>query len=130
MKNAQQIVKNFNDKREWSKPWCMKDLLLNITEETGEIWNSIKWLRDEKIEKAIQNSHDDFEDFVGDILYLIYKIAYISGVDSSKAFERTMKDYEKRFPIDKIKGKHTNVKQGGFDGKFENSDKNKDYDDY
>ncbi len=130
MKSAQSYVKKFNDEREWSVPWCMKDLLLNVVEETGEIWNCVKWIKDDKITAAIENSKDEFEDYVGDMLYLIYKIAYISGVDSSKAFERTMKDYENRFPLDKIKGKHTNVKQGGFDGKFDSKDSGKDYADY
>lgn len=117
MKKSQEIVRKFNDEREWSKSWCMKDLLLNVVEETGEIWNIVKWLREEKIQAILENHHDEFEDYVGDMLYLVYKIAYLSGVDSEKAFKRTMKEYEERFPIEKTKGKHTNIYAGGFDGK-------------
>jgi NTP pyrophosphatase (non-canonical NTP hydrolase) len=116
--NNQAYVKKFNDEREWSNADYMKDLLLNCVEETGEIWNTVKWLKDEQLQQAMAKNQDEFEDYVGDMLYLIYKIAYLANVDSEKAFLRTMKEYEERFPIDKVKGKHANVKAGGYDGKY------------
>ena len=36
MKDTQEIIKKFNDARDWSNPKCMKDLLLNMSEEIGE----------------------------------------------------------------------------------------------
>jgi NTP pyrophosphatase (non-canonical NTP hydrolase) len=119
MKTAQEYVKRFNDEREWSHPEYMHDLLLNIVEETGEAWNNIKWLKEEKLLNAIADNHDEMEDFVGDMLYLVFKIAYLSNVDTDAAFKRTMIEYEKRFPVSKVKGKHANIKAGGYDGKYE-----------
>ncbi len=49
------------------------------------------------------------------MLYLILKISYLSGVDSKKAIENVLAEYEKRFPIDKAKGNHGNTRAGGID---------------
>ncbi|RJQ15896.1 hypothetical protein C4573_07125 [Candidatus Woesearchaeota archaeon] len=121
LKQSQDWIQQFNDERLWSSPEHMHDFLLNVVEETGEIWNVVKWLKEEKLLEAIHKNQDEFEDYIGDMLFLVLKIAYLSNVDADKALARTMKDYENRFPIEKVKGKHANVKAGGYDGKFEKS---------
>jgi len=118
MKVWQQKIKAFNDERDWSKLWSMKDLMLNVVEETGEAWNIIKWLRDNELEAAVAKNKDKFEDFIGDQLYLILKIAYMTGVDAEAAIKRTMDEYETRFPVKETKGKHANIKSGGIDRKY------------
>jgi uncharacterized protein YabN with tetrapyrrole methylase and pyrophosphatase domain len=117
MKESQEVVKQFNEKREWMRVHEMKDLLLNLCEETGEAWNLIKWVDHDTQKQLIEKNKDDWEDFVGDTLYLILKIASLTGVDAKSAINRTMDDYEKRFPVEKTKGSHSNVAAGGFDNK-------------
>ncbi len=118
MKAEQEQVQKFNEERQWGEVWTVKDLLLNMVEETGEAWNIIKWLKDKEFDDAIKNNKDKFEDFVGDQLFLILKIAYLTGVDSKEAFRKTMEEYEQRFPVEEIKGKHANVNAGGIDKKY------------
>ena len=55
------------------------------------------------------------DNFIGDMLYLILKISYLCDVDSKKAIQDVLDEYEKRFPIDKTKGNHANLKAGGID---------------
>ena len=117
MKESQHKVTKFNIDRDWMN--CdVKDLLLNINEECGEAWNLIKWIGKQEQKELISKQHDQWEDFVGDQLYLIFKIAGLTGVDAQKAFARTMQDYEERFPIEKVKGGHSNIHAGGHDGKY------------
>ena len=118
MKKAQKTVHEFNEARLWNTRERMKDMLLNITEETGEIWNIIKWVKEDDVPELIDKNHDDFEDFIGQMLYITYKLANWSNVDCEKAFKRTMDEFETRFPIDKIKGHHANINAGGYDGKY------------
>jgi hypothetical protein len=47
-------------------------------------------------------------------------LANEAGVDMDEAMEWVIKDNKKRFPIEKVKGKHTNIKAGGHDGKYQN----------
>lgn len=111
----QQQIKQFNDDREWSDPGCIKDLMLNMNEEIGEMWNLIKWLNTEKQQKVISENQEEVDNFIGDMLYLTLKIAYLCDVDSDKAIADVMQEYERRFPADKAKGTHGNTKAGGID---------------
>jgi NTP pyrophosphatase (non-canonical NTP hydrolase) len=115
MKEAQEIVKKFNDARGWSTPEHVKDLLLNMTEEIGEFWNLIKWVDAETQKKMIKENKGEVENFIGDMMFLVLKVAYLCDVDSKKAFDEVMAEYEKRFPAEQTKGRHANVKAGGID---------------
>lgn len=115
MLDVQNKIKAFNDARDWSNPASIKDLMLNMNEEIGEFWNIIKWVDTETQQKLIVKHKDEVENFVGDMLYLILKIAYLTGVDSKKAIEDVLAEYEQRFPIDKAKGNHGNTRAGGID---------------
>jgi len=119
MKEAQAQVQRFNDKRDWSTAHSIKDLLLNMSEEIGEFWNLIKGVDTETQQRLLKENKDEAENFIGDMIYLIYKVAYLSGVDSEKGFNDVMKEYEKRFPVEQTKGKHANKLAGGIDLKEE-----------
>ena len=115
MEEIQNKIKEFNDKRLWSDPASIKDLLLNMNEEIGEFWNIIKWVNVETQMKLIKENQGEVDNFIGDMLYLILKISYLCDVDSKKAIQDVLDEYEKRFPIDKTKGNHANLKAGGID---------------
>ncbi len=122
MEESQNKIKEFNDARGWSDHGSIKDLLLNMNEEIGEFWNLIKWVNAEKQLELIKNNKLTCEDFIGDMLYLVLKISYLCDVDSKKAINDVMTEYEQRFPIDKVKNSHANLKAGGFDGKYSQSE--------
>jgi len=115
MKEVQDKIKKFNDDRNWSKQSSVKDLLLNMNEEIGEFWNIIKWVDTETQTRLIKENKEEVENFVGDMTYLTLKISYLCDVDSKKAIEDVLDEYEKRFPIDKMKGNHANKLAGGID---------------
>ena len=115
MNDIQEKIKKFNDQREWSNPSSIKDLLLNMNEEVGEMWSIIKWVDTEIQQKLIKENKEEVENFIGDMIYLIMKVAYLCDVDSKKAIEDVLNEYEKRFPVDKSKGNHGNIKAGGTD---------------
>ena len=118
MSEAQDMVKKFNKEREWGKFSEIKDLLLNMNEEIGEFWNRIKWVDAEKQKELIEKNKGEVENFIGDMEYLTMKIATICGIDAEKETIKVVNEYEKRFPIDKIKkAKHANKLAGGVDEK-------------
>jgi NTP pyrophosphatase (non-canonical NTP hydrolase) len=118
IKEAQDKLKMFDKARNWDNDWNLKDLLLNITEEGGEIWNLVKWIDSEKQKKVVKENIAEVSDYVGDTLFLILKIANQTGVDASQSLQNTLDEYEKRMPPDvmKIVG-HANKKAGGIDNK-------------
>jgi len=115
MKEIQNKIKKFNDERDWSNPGCIKDLLLNMNEEIGEMWTLIKWINTQKQQEIIKNNKEEVENFIGDMLYLVFKVSYLCNVNPNKAMEDVMEEYEKRFPKEKAKGSHGNTRAGGID---------------
>ena len=118
MRAFQEKIKEFDTARGWENGWNIKDLLLNITEEGGELWDLIKWIDDEKQREVLSNKKLEVEDYVGDTLFLVLKIANQTGVDAEKALNETLEEYEKRMSPEKMKEVgHANKNAGGWDDK-------------
>ena len=118
IKQAQDKIKEFDVARGWQNSWNIKDLLLNITEEGGEIWNLIKWIDEKKQKEVIEKNKAEVSDYIGDTLFLLLKIANQTGVDSGEALQDTLDEYEKRMPAETMKEVgHANKLAGGVDDK-------------
>ncbi len=118
VKEAQQKIKSFDQARGWENSWNLKDLSLNICEEVGELWSLIKWVDDEKQKQIITQKKQEASDFIGDVLFLIFKLANQMNVDSAKALQDTLDEYKKRMPAEKMKEVGTaNKLAGGWDNK-------------
>lgn len=118
IQNAQNKIRTFDEARGWSDDWNIKDLLLNITEEGGEVWNLIKWIDEEKQKKIVNEKKDEISDYIGDTLFLLLKIANQTKVDAGLALQNTLDEYEKRMPPEIMKKVgHANKLAGGHDDK-------------
>lgn len=118
VREFQNKIKEFDKAREWDSDWNLKDLLLNITEEGGEVWNLIKWVNDEKQKEVVKNHKEEVSDYIGDTLFLLLKIANQTGVDAEQSIRKTLQDYEKRMPPELMKKVgHANKFAGGVDNK-------------
>ena len=118
MKPMQDKVGKFNEEREWGGVNELKDSLLNMNEEIGELWHLIKWIDVEKQKQILSNNKEEVGNFIGDMQYLLMKIAYMCDIDSEAELQKVLDEYEKRFPIEKVKiFKHGNLKAGGYDDK-------------
>lgn len=118
IEELQKKIKEFDEARGWQDHWNFKDLLLNITEETGEVWNLVKWIDDKKQKEIVKENKDEVSDYIGDTLFLLLKLANQTDVDSSRALNNTLKEYEKRMPPEKMKEVgHANKLAGGIDEK-------------
>ncbi len=101
IKQAQDKIKEFDKARGWQDSWNIKDLLLNITEEGGEMWNQIKWVDEQK--EIINKDKEKVSDYIGDTLFLLLKIANQTGIIADKALQETLDEYRKRMPANAIK---------------------------
>ena len=118
IKDAQNMIKEFDKARGWDSHWNLKDLLLNINEETGEVWNLVKWIDEEKQKKITEEHKEEVSDFIGDTMFLLLKIANQTKIDAQKGLENTLGEYEKRMPPEVMKKVgHANKLAGGVDNK-------------
>lgn len=122
IKEIQSEIAIFTDARKWAETYHVYGIMLNMIEEIGEAWNVVKHLeKDEKLlRKVITENKEELEDFVGDISFLIFKLAHVLDVDVETALVARLKEFETRFPADFMK-KHTfagNRRAGGVDKKY------------
>lgn len=118
LKEAQDKIKMFDEVRGWKNSWDLKDLMLNISEEVGELWTLVKWIDEEKQKKVIEEKKDEVSDFIGDTLFLLLKIANQTKVDAEKGLNDTLEEYESRMPPEVMKKvRHANPLSGGVDNK-------------
>jgi len=113
-------IKEFNDKRGYSKPEQIKDLMLNMTDEIAEFWQKIKWVDVDTQMKIIKEQHKAVENDMADMLYIVLKLSYLCNVDIEKAIAEVMNEYETRFPLTK-KFNNGNKYAGGSDLKKEHT---------
>ncbi len=74
---------------------------------------ALKWLAKQK--EMIEKNIEEVGNFIGDMSYIILKIANICNIDAEKESLKVLEEYEKRFPVEKAKGNHGNVRAGGID---------------
>ncbi len=118
LNDAQTKIAAFDDARGWSDHWNLKDLMLNVTEEVGELWTLIKWVDEEKQKEIVSEKKEDVTDFLGDTLFLLLKIANQTGTNISEGLKNTLEEYEGRMPPEVMKKVgHANRLAGGVDDK-------------
>ncbi len=118
VKESQDKIKKFDDERGWKDNWNIKDLCLNLNEEIGEIWHLIKWINDEKQKEVVAKNKAEAENFIGDSLFLILKMANQMDIDAKKSLDDVLEEFAKRMPAKKMKEVgHANKYAGGIDNK-------------
>lgn len=122
IKDIQAKISIFADERKWAETYQIYGILLNIIEETGEAWNIVKHLEKDEdlLKKVIKESNEELEDFIGDISFLVFKLAHVLNIDVETAIDERLKEFEQRFPADFMKT-HTyagNRRVGGEDRKY------------
>lgn len=125
MHSLQKKISKFVDQRKWAETYHVYGVLLNMIEEIGEAWNIVKHLeKDEKLlRKVMKENKKDLEDFIGDLLFLVFKLSHIFNVDAEKCVKDRLKEFEHRFPA-KFMREHAfagNRRVGGVDKKYDKS---------
>lgn len=119
MNQYQKEIGKFVKERNWGQFHTPKDLLLGLVEEVGEFRNIIKWVNDPKIiKKLISENKDDVKDAIGDMFWILASLANVCDIDIDEAIKMTIKDNKRRYPVAKTKNDHTNLRLGGYDGKY------------
>ncbi|MCL3782740.1 hypothetical protein EMN47_20325 [Prolixibacteraceae bacterium JC049] len=120
LRECQKEVKEFDVDRNWDYFYPL-ELFANLNEEIGEIWQRIAWVSDEKKKELAKKHHQEIEDNIGDLLFLIFKLSNQLDVDCQRGFKNVMEEYYGRFPLEKFqnedKDSNTANKDLGYDKK-------------
>ena len=103
----QKKIVEFRDKRDWKQFHNPKDLAISLNLEAGEVLEHFQWKSPDEIAKYIKNHKDEIADELSDVLYWVLLMANDLEIDLVKSSESKMRQNDKKYPIDKSKGKHT-----------------------
>lgn len=79
----------------------------------------MKWEQDnEKLKKVLTENKEIVEDDIGDIYWFLALLANETNIDIDEAINKVIEKNKIRFPIEKLKSKHTNIFLGGEDGQY------------
>ncbi|OGF27490.1 hypothetical protein A2331_00830 [Candidatus Falkowbacteria bacterium RIFOXYB2_FULL_34_18] len=111
-------IKKFNLERDWDKFHNVKDLIIALISEVGELAECYRWLSEDEICKIHSNSEKkkNIEEEIADVLIYLLIISYKTDIDIFDAIEKKLDKNRKKYPINKSKSIHTNPIEG-FKGK-------------
>lgn len=99
----------FRDARDWRQFHSLKDLILSLNLEAGELLELTQWKSESAFE---EEAHEEFmqqrlrEECADVFLYLLL-ITERAGIDIQEAAAEKIKANDKKYPVEKSRGKAT-----------------------
>ena len=103
---TEKIIK-FRDARDWKKFHNPKDIALSLVLEIAEVVEHFQWKNQAEIDEYIKSNKEEIGEELADVLYWVLLISHDLKIDIKKALKKKIKKNEKKYPVDKAKGKHT-----------------------
>ena len=105
-KLTERIIK-FRDKRDWKQFHNPKDVSLSLVLEAAEVMEHFQWKSPEEIEEYIKKNKGEIAEELADVLYWVLLMSNDLKINIIKALVEKIRKNEKRYPVNKSKGKHT-----------------------
>jgi len=100
----QKLVIDFREKRNWKQFHNPKDIATAIAIEAGELQEKFLWLSQEKSYEIGKND-PEVADEAADIFNYLLLFADTCGFDLKEAFLKKLEKNEKKYDLEKSKGK-------------------------
>lgn len=99
LEKLNQRIKKFNDDRDWNQFHTPENLAKSISIEANELLECYQWNNNANIE--------DVKEELADVMNYCLQMAQILNVDIIDIMNDKMDKTEKKYPVDKAKGKST-----------------------
>ncbi len=106
IKNLTEKINKFRDERDWKQFHNPKDVALSLALEAAEVIEHFQWKNNQEVAKYIKSNKDDIGEELADVLYWVLLMSHDLEIDIKEALEKKIAKNEKKYPIDKSKGKH------------------------
>lgn len=100
-------IKEFRDKRDWSQFHNHKDMALSLVLEAAEVLEHFQWKSTDEVAKHGVACKHEIADELADVAMYLFELADNLGIDLSTAIEQKLAKNEKKYPVEKAKGRHT-----------------------
>ncbi len=110
------LALKFRDARDWKQFHTPKELAISLVVESAELLELMQWQQGAALEAAVKKKRGEIADELGDVLHSILLLAAELDIDLADAFVAKLKKAEKKYPVEKAKGravKYTELQQPG-----------------
>lgn len=107
LSQLQQLVVNFRDARDWKQFHNPKDCSISLSLEAAEVLEHFQWKSPEEIKKHVGENSNDIGEELADVLYWVLLLSNDMNINIADAFVKKMEKNDKKYPVEKAKGKHT-----------------------
>lgn len=102
---------DFRDSRDWKQFHNPKDVAISLSLEASEVLEHFQWKGKEEIEQYIKTNKNEIGEELADVFNWVLILSHDIGVDILKASDEKIEKNEKKYPVEKAKGKHTKYNQ-------------------
>lgn len=106
IKRLQAEIAHFAEERDWEKFHTIKNLVLALLGEAGELASVVQWL--EKVDKEFLDSHpeirQDLADELADVFIYLLRIADVADIDILYVSKEKMQKNSARYTVEKSFG--------------------------
>lgn len=100
-------IKKFRDERNWEQFHNHKDMALSLVLEAAEVLEHFQWKSQSEVEKHGAVCKDEIAEELADVAMYLFELTDNLGINLSEAIEQKLIKNAKKYPIEKVKGKHT-----------------------
>ncbi|MBT0653300.1 nucleotide pyrophosphohydrolase [Geomobilimonas luticola] len=102
-------VQKFCEERDWDQFHGPKDLAIGVITEASELLEHFRFLSEEQALELLSNPQqkEEIEDELSDVLFFLLRFSQRFDIDLTKALLRKIEKSERKYPVEKAKGKNT-----------------------
>jgi dCTP diphosphatase len=104
-------IRKFRDERDWLKFHNHKDMALSMVLEAAEVLEHFQWKSPEEVNNHAITCKNEISEELADVAMYLFELADNMGINLSDAIEQKMIKNAKKYPVKKVKGKHTKYNQ-------------------
>jgi dCTP diphosphatase len=99
-------VRAFADARDWGQFHTVRNLVLALSGEVGELASEIQWVHDEVVEQTLKqpNKFAAVEAEIADVAIYVLRLADVLDIDLNEAVRRKLRLNEERYPVAEARG--------------------------
>lgn len=100
------LVAAFRDARDWSQFHSLRNLIVSLNLEAGELLELTQWKSDEEIAGLPADFHgrEALQDECADVLLYLLLIAERAGIDLEAATRAKLAKNEAKYPVERFRG--------------------------
>lgn len=101
----QSQLRMFAQERDWEQFHSLKNLVLALVGEVGEVAELLQWIDDSKISAFLDGGgRERLGEEISDVLFYLLRVADVAGVDMDMAAMLKFKKNAENYPVDTAKG--------------------------